>query len=84
MRNNFTDQQEHMTHCYSSNQIILFLYGELQALESLETENAVKTSTEWKEKYKAIKESINRLPKVQFFPRGRVLKSILKYSESVK
>ncbi len=81
MGNNFTDQHDPMTHCYTSNQIIRYLYNEMHALEHIETEYAVEHTPEWREKYQSLKEAFNLLPKVQFFPKGGVIKSILKYSE---
>jgi hypothetical protein len=72
-----------MTHCYTTNQIIQYLYNELPALEHLETEYAIENNPEWKEKYLRLKGTMSLLPKVQFFPKVRALKTILQYSKAV-
>ena len=72
-----------MTHSYSTNQIIQYLYNELPALEHLETEYAIENNPEWNNKYHRLKSTMGLLPKVQFFPKVRALKTILQYSKSV-
>lgn len=69
-----------MKHCYTTNQIIKFLYRELPALEHLETEYAIENNPEWKEKYARLKGTFKVLPEVHFFPKQRAVKSILSYS----
>jgi hypothetical protein len=69
-----------MTHCYTTNQIIKFLYNELPALEHLETEYAIENSPEWREKHNHLKKVFRVLPQVHFFPKRRAVKSILTYS----
>ncbi len=74
------DQHDYMTQCYISNQIILFLYDELSALDHLETEYAIENNPQWRKKYLQLSHSHNKLPRVQFYPKKRILRSILDYS----
>ena len=70
-----------MTHNYTSNQILLYIYNELPALEHLEAEYAIEHDDEWKATYERFTTTLKTaLPKIQFFPRHRVVKSILNYS----
>jgi len=69
-----------MTHNYTSNQIIKYLYNELSALEHLEAEYAIEHDQEWKSTYKRLKGAFSALPKIQFFPRHSVVRSVLQYS----
>ena len=69
-----------MAHCYTTQQILKFLYHDLSALEHLEVEYAIHTDPIWKEKHESLKEMIQELPKTQFFPKNRVVRSILAYS----
>lgn len=69
-----------MTHSYTSNQIIQYLYRELPLAEHLETEYAVATNSEWKKAYMELKSAFSVLPQVQFFPKGRIIRAIMKHS----
>ncbi len=71
-----------MKHCYISNQIIQFLYGELSALEHLEVEYAIHHQAEWRRKYLKLSKAHNMLGKFAYQPKRRILKSILKYSRT--
>ena len=72
-----------MTDNYKTNQVIKYLYNELPALEHLEAEHAIENDSEWKSTYKRLKEAFYALPKIQFFPRQGVVRSILQYSRMV-
>lgn len=69
-----------MTHNYTSNTILKFIYRELPLTEHLEAEYAVATDPEWNKAFHSMKQSISALPKVHFFPSDRVTRSILAYS----
>ena len=69
-----------MTHSYTSNQILKYLYQDLPLADQIETDLKISTQPEWNKTYNILKGAITALPKVQFFPRGRVIRSILKYS----
>jgi len=71
-----------MTHCYISNNIILFLYNELSALDHIEVEYAIENDPTWRKKYLQLSKAHKKLPKVQFYPKNRVIKSILDYSSA--
>ena len=80
MRNCFLDQHYYMTHSYTSNQIIQYLYRELPLTDHLETEYAISADHEWEQTYLKLREAFISLPKVQFFPAQKVIRSILSYS----
>jgi len=69
-----------MTHNYTSNQILKYVYNELPALDHLETEYAIENDKEWNDNFKKLKTALNALPKIQFFPSHGVVRSILQYS----
>lgn len=71
-----------MKHSYSTQQIIQYIYNELSAIEHLETEYAIEHNPAWREKYLRLTAAKRLLPQVQFFPKGRVLKSVLEYSKA--
>jgi len=69
-----------MTQNYISNKIILFLYNELSALDHIEVEYAIQHEPEWTEKFNDLCRVHKRLPQVRYYPKRRVIKSILAYS----
>ena len=69
-----------MVQSYKSDQIIQYLYEDLSIAEYLETEYAIETYPDWNESFKKLKSAFSALPRIQFFPSGRTVKSILKYS----
>lgn len=69
-----------MTHNYTSDQVIKYLYNELPALEHLEVEYAIENEPSWTHAYQSFKKAFDTLPKIQFFPRHSVVRSILQYS----
>ena len=69
-----------MKHCYISNKIILFLYGELSALNHIEVEYAIEHEPEWRAKYLELSKAHKKLPQVQYYPKNRIVKSLLNYS----
>ena len=78
--NVFIDQHNHMQHNYSSDLIIQYLYNELPALEHLEVDYAIENEPSWENAYNGLKKAFDALPKIQFFPRQGVVRSILQYS----
>lgn len=72
-----------MKHSYPSTQIIKYIYNELEALEHLETEYAIEHDPRWASSYKKLKSAYSALPKVEYYPKKHVLKSILSYSAAM-
>ena len=71
-----------MKHNYPTLQIIQFIYHELEAPEHLETEYAIEHNPVWGESYLKLKSALSLLPKIQFYPRQRVVNRILEYSQA--
>ena len=71
-----------MKHNYPSDQILLYIYGELPALEHLETEYAIAHDKVWHDAFTKLKSAVSALPKIYFFPKHSVVRSIQAYSAS--
>ena len=71
-----------MKHSYPTTQIIQYIYHELEAPEHLETEYAIEHNPIWGESYTKLKSALSVLPKIQFFPKQKVVNRILEYSRS--
>lgn len=71
-----------MAQDYPTQQIIQYIYRELPALDHLETEYAVEHDAVWRKEYRWLKAMFSILPRVQFFPKKKVVNSILEYSRT--
>lgn len=71
-----------MTQDYPTQQILQYIYRELPALDHLETEYAIETEPSWRKEYKWLKAMVDLLPRVKFFPKKKVVDSILEYSKT--
>ena len=69
-----------MGHNYTTIQVLKFLYNELPALEHLETEYAIENDPEWDKVYQTLKAGMSALPKIEFFPRQGIVRSLVNYS----
>ncbi len=69
-----------MKHNYPATQIIQYLYNELEAPEHLETEHAINHNPRWTEIHMKLTSALSALPRVRFYPKKRVIKTILEYS----
>ncbi|MBK8624199.1 MAG: hypothetical protein IPN86_01075 [Saprospiraceae bacterium] len=69
-----------MTHGYTENQIIQFIYKECDLFDRLEMEFAMEDDSTILESYSELLEGFNILPKVTFSPKKSTLSAILAYS----
>ncbi|MEL6123284.1 MAG: hypothetical protein AAFQ02_01285 [Bacteroidota bacterium] len=67
---------------YPAQQIIKYLYNELDAPEHLETEYAIRNDPEWMASYVVLRGGYEALPQQQYLPKNRVIRSILAYSRA--
>jgi hypothetical protein len=65
---------------YTEKNLIRFIYGECDALEKMEIENALEHDFALYGIYKNIHNSYKQLPKVKFKPKMGVINRILDYS----
>jgi hypothetical protein len=68
-----------MTHGYTENQIIQFIYKECDLFEKLEMEFAMEDDSTLLESYKELMVGYNNLPKVTFSPKKSTINAILAY-----
>lgn len=71
-----------MTHNYTENNIIRFVYKECDLFEKLEMEFAMEEDSTLLEEYNTMMVSYCTLPKVLFSPKKSTLDAILAYSAS--
>jgi hypothetical protein len=69
-----------MTHTYTDQQIIRFIYSECDLFEKLEMEFAMEDDSTLLETYHELKEGFDALPRVTFSPRKSSIDAILAYS----
>lgn len=69
-----------MTHGYTENQIIQFIYKECDLFEKLEMEFAMEDDSTLLESYKELMQGFDTLPQVKFSPKRSTLDMILAYS----
>ncbi|GLR18996.1 hypothetical protein [Portibacter lacus] len=72
-----------MMQTYTEQDLIRFIYKEVEICEYFEIDYAVQNDTQLKEEYQSIKESVDALPKVSFNPSANSLNSILSYAAMV-
>lgn len=70
-----------MTHHYTENQLIQFLYKECDLFDKLEMEFAMEDDSTLMETYEEFQSSFNMLPKVQFSPKKASIDAIIEYSK---
>lgn len=70
-----------MKHNYTFNYLISYLYKETSILRKLEIENQISEDAETAIEFSKLKSAFRMLPKVQFYPSDKTLKSILEYSQ---
>ena len=71
-----------MTHHYTENQLIQFLYKECDLFDKLEMEFAMEGDSTLLEEYNDMMLSYHTLPKVLFSPKKSSIDAILAYSNS--
>jgi hypothetical protein len=69
-----------MTHAYTDNQIIQFIYKECDLFQRLEMEFAMEDDSTLMETHDYFRNALNELPKVHFNPRKETVNRILQYS----
>ena len=69
-----------MTHDYTPNMLVKYIYSETDLFETLEIENAIENDIQLKESYMTLKNGYNELPKVQFAPSQAAIDNILFFS----
>ena len=69
-----------MTHDYTPNMLVKYIYSETDLFETLEIENAIDNDIQLKESYLHLKNGYNELPKVQFAPSQSAIDNILFFS----
>lgn len=70
-----------MTHHYTENQLIQFLYKECDLFDKLEMEFAMEDDSTLMETYEELQSSFNMLPKVQFSPKKDIIDALIEYSK---
>ena len=70
-----------MTHHYTENQLIQFLYKECDLFDKLEMEFAMEDDSTLMETYTELMTSFHMLPRVQFSPKKSSIDAILEYSK---
>lgn len=70
-----------MTHHYTENQLIQFLYKECDLFDKLEMEFAMEDDSTLMETYEELQSSFNMLPKVQFSPKKDIIDALIVYSK---
>lgn len=71
-----------MTHTYTQNKLVRFIYKECDLFERLEMEFSMEEDSTLMESYADLKDGFNTLPKVTFSPKKKTLDAILKYSST--
>ncbi len=69
-----------MTHTYTENNIVRFIFKEVDLFERLEMEFAMEEDSTLMTSYTDLKEGFDSLPKVMFSPSKKTINDILKYS----
>lgn len=69
-----------MTHDYTPNMLVKYIYSETDLFETPEIENAIDNDIHLKESYMTLKNGANELPKVQFAPSQAAIDNILFFS----
>jgi hypothetical protein len=69
-----------MTHGYTENQIIQFIYKECDLFDRLEMEFAMEDDSTLLEAYSELMKGYEILPKVKFSPKKSTIDAILNYS----
>jgi hypothetical protein len=67
---------------YTQNQIIRYLYKEVNVFEHFEIEDAIEFNPTVRDQYKVIKKSFDQLAGLSMMPSSRSIKNILGYSKS--
>ena len=70
-----------MMQSYTEEDLIRFIYKEVDICEYLEMNHAVETDHNLREEYLTLKESVNLLPKVSYNPSTQSVINILNYSK---
>ena len=70
-----------MTHHYTENQLIQFLYKECDLFDKLEMEFAMEDDSTLMETFEELRSSFNMLPKVQFSPKKDIIDALIEYSK---
>ena len=71
-----------MTHNYTENHIVRFIYKECDLFEKLEMEFAMEDDSTLMEEYSDMMIAYHTLPKVLFSPKKSCIDAILAYSKS--
>lgn len=71
-----------MTHNYTPELLITYVYGETDIADRLELEYALENNAQLRAQYLDILNSYKNVPKVTFSPKSSTLDSILNYSIS--
>ncbi len=69
-----------MTHTYTENNIVRFIFKEVDLFERLEMEFAMEEDSTYMASYTELKKGFDLLPKVMFSPKKKTIDDILKYS----
>jgi len=69
-----------MEQTFTPNQLIQFLYGETDLLETLEIAEEIKQDPLLLEDFEELEEAYNELPNVRFSPSPQTVSRILQYS----
>ena len=70
-----------MTHDYTPNMLVKYIYSETDIFETLEIENAIENDQMLKESYLTLKNGYRELPKAQFSPAQSSIDNILLFSK---
>ena len=73
-----------MTHNYTPNMLVKYIYSETDLFETLEIENAIENDQMLKESYLTLKNGYNKLPKAQFSPSQAAIDNILFFSRNTE
>ena len=69
-----------MQQSFTPNHLIRFIYKETTAAETLAIGNALEEDKALRERYPALKQGYDQLPKAKFSPSKKALKNILAHS----
>ena len=69
-----------MTHNYTPNMLVKYIYSETDLFETLEIENAIENDDKLKESYLTLNNGYKKLPKAQFSPSKSAIDNILLFS----
>jgi len=70
-----------MTHDYTPNMLVKYIYSETNLFETLEIENAIENDQMLKESYLTLKNGYKTLPKAKFSPSQASIDNILFFSK---